>query len=291
VWGSTDLTSDPKSKIAIKISIIEKINKNLYKMQPFAKLRFPSGRQVSYNQKGKVIQKKSNRKSQKPKLSTMYNNTPMRLHTVLADKMRTTVSLSYTGSIGTGATAGTYFAVYGNSFYQPYNTSQTTTTGLVLPTAGSATTNAPMGYTALTALYNQYRVRASRIKVTCTPQALADSITLAVYPSAAVTNTDIQPFRACSQRYSKWKMCTCNNNVKDNTVINYLSSNVALGLTKQQYDDYPATIIGNAPVAGQDWYWQVSYFTNSASVNSTNVVFTVELDLYLELSDLQPLQN
>lgn len=254
----------------------------------FAKIRFPSGKKVSYTQKGKVIQKK-HRKSQKPRLTTMYNNAPMRMHNAVADKMRTTVSISYTGAIGAGATAGTYFAVYGNSFYQPFNTSQTTTTGLVLPTQGSSVTQSVLGYTNMTGLYNQYRVRASRIKVTCTPQALADSITLAVYPSPVVTNTDIQPFRACSERYSKWKMCTCNNNVKENTVINYLPSNVALGLTKSQYDDYPATIIGNAPVAGQDWYWQVSYFTPSGAANSTTVVFTVELDYYLELSDPQPL--
>lgn len=247
----------------------------------FAKLRFPSGKKVSYSQKGKQIRKSQRKPSNR--LLSLNNKSSYRDHAIVPDRFRTKMSVSYQGYIAVGATSS-YFDIYGNSLYQPFTTSRTIAT-LVTGVFSSNTAASPIGYTELAALYNEYRVRGTRIKLTATPQNQADTITLVITPVCSVNGSVAPPVYSINQRYSRWKQIQNTNNVKENTIIHYMPSNKVLGLTKQQYDDQLPVVNGNAPPASLDWYWQVQVYTNNGSVTAGQVMVTVELDLYVEFSD------
>lgn len=235
------------------------------------------------NRKGGItIRGNKKRTPGRNELVTAVVRNPMRDHAVITDRMETKVSASYQGYIAT-ATSGAIFDIYGNSFFEPFNAS-TPISGIVTGVNSSSSTVNPMGYTALTALYNQYRVKASRVKITFTPTAVSDVVTATVWPSYGVVSDGV-PVKAMNQRYAKWKMCTQNNNVKENTIINYIASHKALGMTKQQYDDQQGTSVSSAPVQNTDWYWQCSFYTNNGTNTTSQLMVTVELDYYVELFD------
>lgn len=235
------------------------------------------------NRKGGItIRGNKKRTPGRNELVTAVVRNPMRDHAVITDRMETKVSASYQGYIALG-TAGNIFDIYGNSFFEPFNASSPIS-GVVTGVNSSSSTVNPMGYTALTALYNQYRVKASRMKITFLPLNPGDSVTATVWPSYGVVSDGV-PVKAMNQRYAKWKLCSLYNNVKENTIINYIASHKAIGMTKQQYDDQPGTNVGNAPVANTDWYWQCSFYTNSGAVSTQSILVTVELDYYVELFD------
>lgn len=260
-------------------------------MSTFAKLTFPSGKKVSYNQKGKIVnsRKMGSRRKSNRKTNVLTNRTRISDHAYMPDNYRTPMSVSYQGYIQTASTP-TYFDVYGNSVYRPFQTTQQIST-MVTAVASSTAASSPIGYTNLSSLYNEYRVRASRIKVTVTPSLASDAVTVVVQPINSVLGAVAPPTYAMNERYSKWKLCTFSNNVKENTIIHYMNSSKALGLTPEQYDSQLPIVVGNAPAASLDWYWQVSCYTNSGIATVGQIFVTVELDLYVEWTDMVALTN
>jgi hypothetical protein len=223
----------------------------------------------------------SYRKRESSSITTMVNRSSLRDHTIVADKYLTKLSAMYTGKL----TAGTngIFTVYGNSIYEPFNTANLVS-GIMSGTQGSSVTATPMGYTAIAGLYSSYRVKASRIKISVNPTALTDTCNIIVIPvpqNFNVTNS----YEIYNQRYARWKTCSSSNNIKENTIIHYMTSSQVLGLTKRQYDDQLSVATGAAPPALLDWYWEVIYEAGTSVAPASPVIFSIEIDMYVEWSD------
>lgn len=219
--------------------------------------------------------------------TTQINRGNLRDHTIVADRYLTSVATSFSGTIATPFAAG-QFLVSGNAFYQPWSTPSHNIGTIVTGSNSSNTGALPMGYTALTTLYNQYRVNASSIKITVQPTTTIDCPIVVVFPTvglfaAATGGIDLTQ----NQRYSRWKQCSTANNVKENSITNYMSSAKVLGLTKQQYEDQLAIQIAQQPGTNLDWYWQIAiYQPDGTTADFTSKIFvTVELNLYMEFSD------
>lgn len=256
-------------------------------------MNVPTVRSSFRRKKGTSKSKRSfsSRKRSHNRTDTMVNRASIRDHTIVADRMLTKVSCSYSGYIP-AATGPGQFIVYGNSMYEPFTTPSKSINGLVTGTNGSNEAQPPVGYGTLSALYNQYRVRSSSIKVTVQSENLSDNPVLVVFPVVGLYSSgtggivDTQ-----NQRYAVWKQCSCSNNTAQNTVSCYISSAKALGMTKQQYDDYPATAFGGAPTTNLDWYWQVAIYNPLSGDFTAQVIVTVDIGYYIELSDPIPLTN
>lgn len=213
-------------------------------------------------------------------------------HSIVPDKQYVKVSSSYAGTVtlAAGANFAAPFAVYANSLYQPFNTAAAvTTTGGFTNTNGSAITQNPIGYQSYSALYNYYRVRSSRIKVTLVPNVAVgtsgETVQCTVYPSTFSAGTGVTTFNVnTNQRYSKWKPITSYQDTDKNTVDNYLTSHKALGMSKEQYDDQSPIAFGSAPAGGTDWFWIVQP-SSPAGVTSQTFQLYIQLEQYVELTD------
>jgi len=239
----------------------------------------------------KTMNKKKIFKSKKgTKTSTTVVKSSLRDHKIIDDRAKTVVSASSTANFPV-VTQFEQITVYGNSLFHPFSTSNPMI-GTLTATNSSTINNPPIGYTAYSTLYSQYRVRGSRIKVTVQPQLSTDSILLVVFPVPQLfSGGTAPPFETQNQRYARYKICSSSNNVKENTIIHYMNSAEVLGFTHQQYNDYPATLVTSAPTANLDWYWQIAMYTVSG-VNTSNIVpVTVELALYTEFQDPINLTN
>jgi len=234
--------------------------------------------------------KKASTQRSRNRTTTMVNRAPLSAHTIVSDRYVTKMSTSFSGIIATPFVPG-QFIVYGNSFETPWLTPSNNIGTIVTGKNGSNTGAQMMGYNEITALYNQYRVRASSIKVTCQPTTTGgDSPVVVVFPVIGLFATATGGINQTqNQRYAKWKQCTYSNNTAQNTVINYIASHKAIGLTREQYESSPANQIAAVPGVNLDWYWQVAIYNPASGDFSANVIVTVELDYYVEFSDPSPL--
>lgn len=218
------------------------------------------------------------------RLTTMVNKSSLKDHTLVATRFMTKMAASLQVFLPASSSLNIADNVFGNSIFQPFNSPNPLNTSMTLITGNSITYN-PAGYTALSTLYKYYRVRSSRIKVTLQP-ASTDIVNLVVYPSPNSNPTTVGQIEM-STMYSKHKTCSSSNNVKENTIISYASSNVILGLTKQQYDDQLPIAVTAQPAASLDWFWNVAYTVSQTNTgtNAGAIAMIVELDMYVEFSD------
>lgn len=216
--------------------------------------------------------------------TAMVNKSQLRDHTIVADKYYTKISCSFVGKIPAGGSIGSYFTIYANSIYQPLNTANPYT-GFITNTDGSSATAPPIGYTALSSLYASYRVKSSRIKVSVNPTNSGDTSLIVITPVQAPFS-GTSSYQIMNQRYAKWKMVSSGNNVKENTIIQYMKSSKALGLSDRQFEDQLPVGIASAPPTALDWYWEVDYAQASASASTAGIILiTLEVDYYVEFSD------
>lgn len=216
--------------------------------------------------------------------TTMVNRSRLRDHTVVADRFMTKVSASYCGVAATASLTNSQFIIYGNSGLTPFTTPSNNIGAVFTATQSSTIATPPMGWSGLSTLYQSYRVRSARIKITIQPTDVDDTCALIVYPSGSSLFTT-PPRIHTNQRYSKYKICTPNNNVKENTIINYVSSHEALGLSQAQYEALPPVPVGQAPPTGYDWYWVVIIDQLDGTTNDANITCLVEVDYYVEMSE------
>lgn len=219
----------------------------------------------------------------------MVNATRLKDHTIVADKYLTKLSTSFVGVAGSTSLATSAILIYGNSCFQPFNTSVPITTNWTA-TNSSLSTAIPIGFTALSTLYGYYRVRSSRIRVSVVPTDPDDTGALIVAPSGTNPSSTI-PRQMMNIRYSKWQPCAQNNNVKENTIVNYISSAKALGLSEAQYEALAPTAVSSAPPSTADWYWVVVFDILDGTTNDNTLGIFVELDMYVEFSEPQVLAN
>lgn len=210
-------------------------------------------------------------KSKVGKGEVMVNRTAARLHTVVAPHYLTHLDAAFTGAIWNAApTATQAFSIYANGLSYPFNTGNpfttaNTTAGVLYPATLALNALHPVGFSQLTVLYSFYRVYASRISITVTPNPSGNELlNMVVYPSSNdLPVTDFQ--RAQAQPYSKTIMVSPNNNVKQNTISLYMDNPTILGLTKMQYNDSSATQALSTANPSSGTYWNVIIYNASGN--------------------------
>lgn len=258
----------------------KRMNKNLGRLRPVKKVN----RNFSNFRNGLSLGRNN--------ISVGFSGGRMSDHNIVPDKQFVKVSSAYSGTVtlAGGANFTAPFAIYGDSLYQPFNTATpVTTTGGFTNANGCTITQNPMGYQSYSALYNSYKVRSSRIKVTLIPNVpvgtSGETVQCTVYPSTYFAGTGSTTFNVnANQRYSKWKPITSYADPDKNTISNYISSHKVLGMSKQQYEDQTPIAFGAAPAAGTDWFWIV-HPSSPAGVTSQTFQIYITLDEYVELTD------
>lgn len=236
--------------------------------------------------------KKFNKKSRmsRPKQGSnrqmvMVNRNPLKDHTIVAERFITKVAASFVGYLPAATNTELGFSIFGNSFFQPFNTSATVVAAGFTASDGSSATIAPAGYTALSTLYRYYRIYGSRIKITLQPQSAADVYNLTVYP-ATTSNPSNTSTSSMNNQYARTKVISSGNNVKENTIVHYMDSHQILGMTKRQFADQLNIIITAAPTLSLDWYWNIQCPLLSSTASNTAIVsISIEVDFFIELSD------
>lgn len=258
--------------------------------------------------------KRGHRKSFAPSANKrgemMVNRTSARLHNVVASHYLTRLEYGFTGSLTLGAGVQSYFNVWANGLTFPgdhlFNVGDPVTNfldfssggagGTLYPATEILTALNPVGYTALGNLYNKYRVMASKIDVTVSPNTTDMLLTLLPLSGynlavAGVPGADIQRAQSCP--YAKAITCSPNNNIKQNRLSMYMDNPTIVGYTKRQYMDDPQTSavvdVSNPPGTAlpeasgsySQVLWQVNYspFTAGATVSANievRVTYTCE---------------
>lgn len=232
----------------------------------------------------------------------MVNRTPARLHNAVAPRYKTRLEGGYTGILTNANSPATAFWTHsGNGLHLPFNgPSGVSYTGQAFTAAGGAhgtlvpatlALNAldPVGHQLISQLYGSYKVYASRIDVTVTPSAGADTLLLVVAPVAA--EGDIASFETqylMSAPYAKAITCTGNNNIQKNRISLYMDSSTALGQNRAQFQAQLATACNAAPfVNPNQWNWVIAYQMLSGNVPSSNVFVEVRQTFYVEYENVQ----
>lgn len=248
----------------------------------------PLKKKESKSKKFTLNSKFIKRKNNSQKLSIDRGPSTLRDHAIVADRSFRNVSTSATFYLPVGVAAGN-FAIGAASFFQPLNSSRTITAGGFTLTNSSSLTTNPMGYSLLSQLYDQYRVHSCRIKCTVTPVQNADAVICTIYPIPFLSGAAIPPVnpqQTMNNRYSRWKMCTANNNVEQNTIIHAMSSAKVLGMTKEQFRTSESNVMGAYPtLANSEWTWECEIQTVSGAVTAGQVYVSLEIDQFVELQE------
>jgi len=241
--------------------------------------------------------------SENAKATTMVNRSPAKLHLPIASRYLTKLTCGFTGYTPTGASSasGNFGVMALGSLDPPFADASyisnpfTSMNGSTLsPATLALSALKPVGSTALSTLYSKIRIFSSKLTITCTPSAGADTLTLVVCPEASNSGTgytnpvDVQ--NAMALPFSKAITCTGNNNIKQNTIFSYNSNNTLLGQTRKQFLDdgnnyqifsnnIPPDAVSNVAK------YNISYCTQGGSDLTAKLFWEVKIDYWVELSD------
>lgn len=159
----------------------------------------------------------------------------------------------------------------------------------------SLSTRYPAGFTQMAGLYYTYRVRACKIRISCS-NLEAFPVNVIVWPSlenlAGLVGTNYLQ-SIMSNPYAKYRTLSAKGGMDRIVIKNYLSSVKAFGTNAAKYDlDYAGSttsaVTTNQPEAL--WYWNVGcYPLNFATFTSASVAFDCRLTYYTEFFDRRPI--
>jgi len=218
---------------------------------------------------------------------------------ILPQRKEVVVSTQWTGSIAAGslATTANFASFVPLSIYQPFNTPSGNTfanagaapafkgTSLL----GSSTTNNPIGYNYLSSNWSTYKVIDYEVIVTVTPQSSQDPVAMAIAPLGDQEQPTVSTwtyFDMCAQRFSRSGRAINGANTRLNSLVLRSSAHRDLGLTKQQWMDYPQTGMGTQPSGNNTvTYFGVLLASLNGATNSIATLVDVELRQRVIVSD------
>lgn len=170
---------------------------------------------------------------------------------VIPPRIRTKMALSFTATVATGflATTGTYFNVYANSIYRPFDTSSAPINGGFTLTQGSNVSNSPIGYTVLSAQYGRYKVISVRYELSVVVGNNTDTMAVGAYPFVWSTGTaGLNPWNSQAQPGGVYKvMNQSGESSTSNKLVININNRKALGMTAAQYAAQLDTPTGTNP--------------------------------------------
>nr|WAE42917.1 MAG: capsid protein [Cressdnaviricota sp.] len=250
--------------------------------------------------KSKRITKRRPRKGGRARVprSTLVNRARPSNKLVFPERYITKMQQSYSIYIGAGAITSSglpaggansafsaSFTTYINSIYQPFLTS-TPITGVGTGLPGFANTQSPTSYSAMSGLYQYYKVHWGSIRLRVQPQNISDTIFATLVPignEGVVTGSALNVFQMANQPYSKSLMCI--PGVR-NTIKGKMSCYKILGLTKRQYLDQPQTSLtskGGLPTLA---IWDIQLAMSDGAINAGAITVEVDLMFGVEFTSL-----
>lgn len=177
-----------------------------------------------------------------------------------------------------------------NGLGSPYNSAtyqMTTAPGVAYAfhaslVQGDTLAQTAMGYSALAALYVNYKVLSYSLKVTFMPQNVSDTTEMVVLPvgleeipfsAAASVNLRVM----AAQPRSKSRVCEVSVPAVANTVVLSQEMHNLVGQRRQQYLDLPPIPVGNNPAAGSQAY--VGIFLQQVNGSNSVAVCTIAIEL------------
>lgn len=156
---------------------------------------------------------------------------------------------------------------------------------------GSAYNDRPIGYTSFGSIYGNYRVTKYKVTIMLQPAASGDTSVLSVVPlggeeipSGVAGNVDVRVME--SQPYSKTKVVTFTAASSAQTIVLTGYPWRDLGLTRQQYMDYPPTLIASTPASAICDYVGVFAQQLNGANNGSTVVSNITVSQEIEFSGL-----
>ena len=179
------------------------------------------------------------------------------------------------GYLGAGVAATGQATVYGNSFFQPFATLNSITTGWALNlTDASSTAGNFAGYTMMAAGYASCRVLRSQLKVTAVNGLSGDTMNIWIEPIPNANTATTKYQVALGNAGTKAMMIT--TGCRPLTIVSAVNPCEVLGYTMAEYRASgfaAASMVGN-PAGSQLTAWQVSYATLDGLVTSGSTFFT-----------------
>lgn len=222
---------------------------------------------------------------------------------ILPDRYTTWMTSSMSFYLAAGrATAlyGNYASFLVNSIYLPFGNSPfnvNSGTGTYPFTMNGQFVNGytintgPIGYNTIGNLYNQYKVKHIKLKITVQPTAGQDTCTTVVFPlgnestvnaTAAYNNLSVY----MGQPGAKYKICNSANDAGTNTIFYSAAVNEILGRTKMQYDDQSNALYGAAPQTNDQAFVGMFIQELDGAANVNPICVVIELQQEVMFTDL-----
>jgi len=206
----------------------------------------------------------------------------------------TRLQLLYQGLTPATAAATGFCVINLNYFNLPLATTAAITTMPINGTDASNVNQNYNGYTALSGLYTQYRIHRSRLKITCQSETIADTVNVWAFPYAVAANPSINGAAVQSRIAAgfpgfKTKMFATGDPPQSMTLE--ASTMGILGYTQNQYDSQLATFITASPPGNLECNWHIDYSTVGGTAIANGLLWTIELECWIELSGPVVLQN
>jgi len=184
------------------------------------------------------------------------------------------------------AAAGNYFNLFPNARTPMSGNTYTVTAGVGTATyasnalllQGSQLANTPIGWSAYSGLYANYRVKRYRLEITVIPQNAQDATRLIVFPlgdeaipSATAGNVNTRVLEAQPGAKAMTVAAGVSGTRSTNSMVIYGDVAKDLGKTTVDYMGLADTAVGSAPAAGTSDYIGV-YLQQLNGANNTAVV-------------------
>jgi len=168
-----------------------------------------------------------------------------------------------------------------NGIDEPLNLAGSGYNDLPNPLGVTLATAQCIGYSELKAIYNNWRVYGSKISVTLTPQALTDTVQLAVLPSynsiisESLATVQQQPFAKSMQVSS--------SRGSGRPLTNFITQHKLAGVRRQAIeDDLSGKFAANPGNPSVTATWNIFWETPDGVNLATNCTYNVKLTYFVE---------
>jgi hypothetical protein len=242
----------------------------------------------------------ANRRNASSRTLPLYRSLQTTGQSILPQRKTVIVSTQWTGYLapGTQSTSANFASILPNSLVQPFlpasgNNFAATVSAFAFKgtsSGGSATASNPVGYTYLSSYWQTYKVVDYEVILTVNPQLSGDAVAFAMAPlgdqEQPASGANWTYFTFCAQRYCQSGRATNGANTRLNSLRYSGPFHRDLGLTKQQWLDFPKTAVtaqpsGNNTVA----YFGIFLCSIDGSTNVSPIVVDVLLRQRVIMSD------
>lgn len=191
--------------------------------------------------------------------------------------------LEFTGSVASGGDTNGSYAAWMNQIETPFNTTGAGYTAFPNPLGLTLATANPIGWSQLIAIYGNYRVYGSKIAITFTPNAQADTIQVTLIPSYSNISS-VSQAELMQQPFAKNAMISSSRG-SGRPLTNFITQHKLAGVRRQAIeDDLSGKFSANGTGAGPTVVavWNVLWETPNGAMLNQPLDYTVKMTYFVE---------